>query len=261
MSGFESRWLDLREPVDRRSRDAGLLDKAAAFAAEAPDPLLVDLGCGTGSTLRAMAPLLPAARWRLVDNDPALLAEAESRAGAAAVETLRCDLADLSAAPLEGARLVTASALFDLTSRAFVEALADRLASLGAGLYAVLSYDGDVRWSAPHPLDLAVVAAFNRHQRGDKGFGPALGPDSGAALAEAFAARGFAVTTASTPWLLGPEDADLMCAFADGMARAAGEIGTLACDDLEEWRAARLDAAPHSRCTIGHRDVLALPPR
>ena len=73
--GFAADWLALREPADRAARDEALARRAAAAAG--PDPLIVDLGCGTGATWRALSPYLPkGARWRFVDKDPELLAKA-----------------------------------------------------------------------------------------------------------------------------------------------------------------------------------------
>ena len=57
MSGFSTDWLDLREDADRRARDRQLLVRARQWlhrdvpATQAP--VVVDLGAGTGSTLRA----------------------------------------------------------------------------------------------------------------------------------------------------------------------------------------------------------------
>ncbi|MCC4297775.1 methyltransferase domain-containing protein [Aurantimonas coralicida] len=261
MSGFDTNWLDLREPADGAARDTGLLQGAVAWLEGAGDaPLTVDLGCGTGSTLRAVSPHAPRLRWRLVDNDAALLSEAGRRLAATQnVETVQADLTDLDALDLSDVRLVTASALFDLASRDFVERLADRLVAAGAGLYAALSYDGSVAWSEEHRLDAAVVAAFNRHQRGDKGLGTALGPDAGPALADAFAARGYAVRTAPSPWRLGADEASLRRLFDVGMANAVAETGAIATPDLAGWRQMRMENAGRGTCRVGHLDVLALP--
>ena len=70
MSGFSSSWLTLREPYDRRARNAAVLDAVASWAAQRPSVAAVDLACGLGSTLRAVAERLPRRQsWRLVDND------------------------------------------------------------------------------------------------------------------------------------------------------------------------------------------------
>jgi SAM-dependent methyltransferase len=253
---FDRAWLDLREPADHAARDAGLLAAAAEWLAPVPGPVAVDLGCGTGSTVRAFDARAPdGLRWRLLDRDTALLDEAARRCGAAA-EPLAVDLGDLAALPLDGARLVTASALFDLMPEAWVLALVDRLAARGLGLYAALNYNGEMAWDPKLPDDPAVVEAFNRHQRSDKGLGPALGPAAAPVLARALTARGYAVRTAESPWRLGPEAAALQAELVTGIAAAAAETGLV---EAAVWGQARRAASGSTSCTIGHTDLLALP--
>lgn len=73
MAGFSSDWLALREPADAAARNRPLLASVAAFASSRKPLTILDLGAGTGSTLRALAPHLAAPqRWRLVDDDAAL---------------------------------------------------------------------------------------------------------------------------------------------------------------------------------------------
>ncbi len=106
MSGFSAGWLELREPYDARARNRDVLAAVAAAFADQSAVSIVDLGCGTGATLRAVAPHLPARQsWRLVDNDLGLLARAASsdRPAHASVTPTPVDLArDLEAA-LDGA--------------------------------------------------------------------------------------------------------------------------------------------------------------
>ena len=60
MSGFSPEWLALREPADTRARDPGLLGALAASLAGRDSVEVVDLGCGTGANIRAIAPELGA---------------------------------------------------------------------------------------------------------------------------------------------------------------------------------------------------------
>ena len=244
---FDAAWLELRAAADSAARDARLRAAALAWLDGASAPGVVDLGCGTGALWRDFA--RPAARWRLIDNDPRLLGLAAGRCPGA--ETVAADLADVAALPLGGARLVTASALLDLASAAWLDALAERLAAAGAAVYACLSYDGTMNWSPGRSDDAAVVAAFNDHQRRDKGLGPALGPEAPADFAAALARRGFAVRTAPSPWRLGP--GPLAATLAEGVAGAAAETGLAG-------TAAWLQARRTTRgCVVGHVDLLALP--
>ncbi|MGK9166928.1 class I SAM-dependent methyltransferase [Inquilinus limosus] len=258
MGSFSTAWLDLREPADHAARDSALRDAAASLV-EAGG-LIVDLACGTGSTARALQPrLAPAIRWRLVDQDAALLREAGRRTGAAA-ETVLCDLAREDP-PIEGASLVTASALLDLVSAAWIEGFADALKARRCPLYAGLSYDGRVSFDPAHPGDRVVTAAFNAHQRTDKGFGPALGPEGAKALAAALPSRGFTVRVAPSPWRLGPGDAQLVGPLLSGIAQAAAETGGIAAAEIEDWLAFRQARAADGRCLVGHVDLLAIPGR
>lgn len=240
MTGFSADWLDLREPADRAARDPGLLAAAADWLDAG---LAVDLGAGTGALARAWPD--EQARWRLAERDPALLAEARRRMPEA--ETVAADLAALDALPLGEVRLATCSALLDLVSADWLEALAARLAAGGLGFYAALSYDGRMAWEPPLAQDARVVAAFNADQRRDKGLGPALGSEAGPAAARIFAGQGFAVRMAPSPWRLPPGSA-LEAAAAAGVAAATGEAA---------WGQARAAAA--AACEVGHWDLLALP--
>lgn len=253
--GFSAEWLALREPADRAARDPGLVARAALAAG--PDPVILDLGCGTGSTLRVMGQHLPDhARWRLIDNDPALLDRAASEAPGRS-ETRRIDLRDLNALPLDGVTMVTASALLDLMPAAWIADLAERLAAARLPFYAALSYDGVMRWQPSLPGDAAITRAFNDHQRGDKGLGPALGPDSGPRAVEILRKAGFRVHHADSPWQLNGAEAPLHRALLDGIAMAAAEAGMT---DAGAWGRDRSRMAEHSRCHVGHIDILALPP-
>lgn len=249
---FDPDWLALREPADAASRDRGLLAALADWAGERALAVR-DLGCGTGSTFRALAPLAPALDWTLIDHDRTLLEEARAQTGA---RTRRLDLAAGIEEALDGAQVVTASAFFDLVSAAWLARFVAALPE-GAAIYAALSYDGRESWEPQPPHEAQALAAFHRHQGGDKGFGNALGPTAGATLAAALAQRGWRVRVADSAWRLGPGDAALIRRLADGAAQAVAETGALAPRALAEWTRARRAA---DRVEIGHLDLLALPP-
>ncbi|WP_028672601.1 class I SAM-dependent methyltransferase [Saccharospirillum impatiens] len=271
MSGFSIDWLDLREDADRRARDSSLREQALQWLTgegrSASAPLVVDLGAGTGSTLRALGGSgQQRLNWRLVDHDQTLLEEARRRHGAThVVEACVADLSPVEALPLAGARLVTASALFDLVSSGFVESLAtvlkDQCRQSPVGLYAALNYDGATLWTPPHPLDEPVLQAFNRDQRTDKGFGPALGPQAGPVMEAQFRRAGFEVYTAVSPWVLGATDQGMVSALIDGIASAVAGSSGLDSGALRDWVRFRHDHAATGTCTVGHTDLLVLPGR
>ncbi|MCG6121802.1 MAG: SAM-dependent methyltransferase [Microvirga sp.] len=279
MSGFSVDWLSLREGADHRSRDRALLAALSAAFAGRQEIDVVDLGCGSGSNLRALAAHLPARQnWRLVDHDAALLAaaretiadwadearrdgdnlEVETDGKRLRVSFVQADLArDVDAVLDPTPALVTAAALFDLCSRDWIARFAAAVAKRGAAFYTALTYDGRETWEPPHPADAAVLAAFHAHQASDKGFGLSAGPQATQVLAQAFASAGYRVETGDSPWRLGSDDAALIAALANGAAQAVAETGDLPAADVESWRAARTKAGVS--CLVGHADLLAHP--
>jgi trans-aconitate methyltransferase len=266
-------WLALREDADATARAPELVELVrvhmAAGARPAAPAVIRDLGCGTGSMGRWLAPRLPGPQlWILHDRDPGLLASAAARMPGGAADgapvtsrTQEGDLTGLRSADLAGTALVTASAVLDLLTAEEVDGLAAACAEVGAAALLALSVTGRVEFDPFDPLDAAFAAAFDAHQRRCVEGRRLLGPDGGAAAVEAFARRGAAVESRPSSWCLGADQLEL----ADEWLR--GWIGA-ACTqqpDLVRWAGAylrrRLDActAGQLRIVVGHVDVLALP--
>jgi SAM-dependent methyltransferase len=262
MSGFSAGWLAMREPYDRAARNGAVLDAVAAAFAGAPAATVTDLGCGTGATMRAMAPLLPTRQtWRLIDNDKSLLAAAAGAAPAGAnVATVAADLADAIEERIGDCDLVAMSALLDLVSSAWLDRLVAALARLSRPLYAALSYDGTVTLSPASRYDGEVIAAVNRHQRTDKGFGPALGPDAALAAPERLRAAGFGIVEGRSDWAFGAADSAIQMEMLAGWAAAAREIGADPAA-VDKWLGERRDhvTAGRSQMRVGHIDFFATP--
>lgn len=254
MSAFAADWLALRETADLRARDPGLMMRIGRLFHGRKSVRVMDLGAGTGSNMRALAPILPAGQiWTLVDADTALL-EAVHAPAAIAFETLPHDLA-VSLPDLDRSDLVTCAAFLDLVSENWCGMLADVLSAAGLPFYAALSYDGAARFAPAHDWDETMRRAVNAHQGGDKGFGPALGPDGAATLAGLLSARGYGVHVKRSPWRLGQADAPLTRAFLEGWAEAAADKGV----ETRDWLAFRRAAIDSGWIEIGHVDLLALP--
>ncbi|SHH34246.1 class I SAM-dependent methyltransferase [Marivita hallyeonensis] len=249
---FAPDWLDLREPADHAARDATLL--AQASGGLDPTSIVLDLGSGTGSTARAFSRFGACPRWRFLDGDARLLSIATARHPIA--EAIVVDLRDPTTLPLDGVGLVTSSALLDLMPRDWIEALARRLSLAGIPFYAALNYNGEMSWTPKLSDDARVIEAFNRHQLGDKGIGPATGPGSAPAARAAFERHGYRISTAESPWTLGPDDVVLQAELLKGIAAASGEAGEAG---TEDWLSARRSVLEHATARIGHTDILAVP--
>ena len=258
MAGFDPSWLALREPYDHAVRDRALTQMFTQALSAAPE--LVDLGCGTGSNLRYLAPHLPKSqRWTCIDYDSQLLAcLADQRPESIDVQTRELDLAvDLEATTIRPGMGVTGAALLDLASADWLERLATHCR--GAVVLMSLSFDGRMDWASADPVDEAVNAAFCRHQRSDKGFGPALGPDAAFYLANRLEESGHEVRMAPSDWVFRGDDGPILRAMVESVSAAAEEVDpSLA---LDTWRARRhreIDARTLA-LTVGHIDLLALP--
>ncbi len=256
---FSSDWLTLRSAADGRARSA-LTARLADVAGTLPRPLrALDLGAGTGATVRALAPhIRPPQEWTLVDADAALLEVAAASLAGQPGLTVATRVADLTVDPpwSEPPDIVTASALFDITSAAFVERLADALAADEIPFLAMLTYDGRMHVTPEHPFDAAIIDAFNTHQRGEKSFGRALGPDAADTLTAALRRAGATVEEADSAWRLSaPLDAELMQANFDGWASAAAEIMPEREGEIAAWRRDRRDDT--ATVFVGHRDHFA----
>jgi hypothetical protein len=289
MSGFSADWLSMREPFDAAARAAALvaeLRRRVPRGTSAAPFEIVDLGAGAGSNLRYLAPQLGGEQqWRLVDHDRALLdaAVVATRAWAAARGaavsptsaelTLRAadfacrvggeprDLVGddaLISLTLPTGGLVTAAALLDLVSRRWLETLAARCKAARAAVCFVLTYDGRTVCTPDEPEDALALDLFNRHQRLDKGFGPALGPAAPVAAEQELAKLGFRVLTQHSDWDIGPQHTAMQHALLDGWLRAALEIAPEHTTPLTAWhrrRRAHVDAG-RSRLVVGHVDLV-----
>src|SRR5690606_17274244 len=135
--------------------------------------------------------------------------------------------------------LVTASALFDLFSVEAIERLAAAVAAERCAFYTVLTYDGIAAFLPEHPADGAMREAFDRHQRTDKGFGPAAGPNASDALAAAFARYGYSVVRGKSPWVLDAHHRTLRRELERGWASAVRETGLVHPATIDDWLAHR----------------------
>ena len=269
MSGFSIEWLNLREASDHRARDKNLLKNAVDWLnnLQTKERVIVDLGSGTGSTIRCLQRFttqLPSIQWRLVDNDPEVLAEAIDRhSNDYSVESFLVDLSETQKLPLDSVSMITASALFDLVSENFIQELCQLVKGKNdyrpVGLYSALNYDGCIKWTPSHPLDAAILVNFNTDQRRDKGFGPALGPDASDFLQSQFNVTKFQCLSANSPWLLDSGDYLITESLINGISEVALQTDGLTNSDVLSWKAFRIKNIRTGSCFLGHTDILVLP--
>lgn len=261
-------WLTLRESADAAARSVELVD---ALRPHLPtDGLVVhDLGCGTGSMARWLAPQLHAPQhWVGYERDEDLLSRSATTPPPRSVDcqlvTVERRLRDITRLPtedLDGASLVTASALLDMMTSAEIDRVVATLASAACPVLITLSVIGQVELVPAHPLDGQFTAAFNAHQMRDTGHGPLTGPLAVNVASHALKQKGYTIHLAPSLWHLVSRDSALLNAWLEGWVGAACEqdpsLRPCATDYLG-WRVEQIEVDKLT-VTIHHHDLLALP--
>jgi hypothetical protein len=98
----------------------------------------------------------------------------------------------------------------------------------------------------------------NRHQRTDKGFGEAAGPDATDRAEEHFDSAGYHVERRPSEWMLPPDSRELQRQLIEGWAQASASIAPGA-TWIRDWQARRLDHIEGNRSwlMVGHADLAA----
>lgn len=256
-------WLTLREDADAAARS---LTMARDAAGRLRGPVIVhDLGSGTGSMMRWLAPLLPGPqRWVLHDWNPALM-ERAARARPREVADVQMrvgSLEHLRRQDLDGASLVVASALLDVLTAHEVQTIVQACVAARAPALFTLTVTGRVSFEPLDPADGVFEAAFNDHQRRVTHGRRLLGPDAVSVLLDLFRAARWETRVEESPWRLGASGGALLAEWMDGWLGAAVDERPA----LREWaveyartRSAQLGAGT-LRVDVHHQDVLAWPP-
>lgn len=263
-----SDWLALREAEDARARSGALVEAAAALLPAGP-VTVHDLGSGTGSMARWSAPRLPGPQtWVLHDWNAALAAQAAASGvprdrdgGEVVLRSSIGPLDGMTAATLDGASLVTASALLDVLTAAEAHAIVDACVAAGVPALLALSVTGEVALRPRHPLDRRVSSAFNAHQRRDVDGRRLLGPYAARIVEGLFRLAGWNVRRALTPWRLSGRDPQLLAEWFEGWVGAAEEQEPALRRDAAAYRELRRSQARRGELSavVYHLDLLAWP--
>jgi hypothetical protein len=262
-----SDWLALREPADAAARSLELVADLRWLVAARSALVIHDLGCGTGSMARWLAPQLAGPQhWVLHDRDAELLDHAAAHApprtadGAdVRVETRLADITRLDPDELKGADVVTASALLDMMSEAELDRFVRSCAGAGCPVLVTLSVVGRVELLPPHQLDAEIGDAFNAHQRRTTRAATLLGPDAAGRAVDRFTELGLDVTVHPSPWRLGPDQSVLAAEWLAGWVAAATEQRPALVGSAAPYLRLRLDQAATGTLsvTVHHEDLLA----
>jgi SAM-dependent methyltransferase len=262
-------WLALREAADAAARSAEFAEKLRRLLPTRGNTVIHDLGCGTGSMGRWLAPRLAGRQhWIGYDRDAELLAHAAANPpGFAAdgapvtVETRQRDITQLEPQELDGAGLITASALLDMMTEDELDRFVTSCAAAGCPVLLTISVIGRVELAPADPLDECLGRAFDAHQRRTVDGRRLLGPDAVDAAVARFTALGAEVLALPSPWQLGAGQAALAAEWFTGWVRAACELRPELTGAAAEYASRRLAqaAAGELGVTVHHQDLLITP--
>ncbi|MCU1527783.1 MAG: SAM-dependent methyltransferase [Frondihabitans sp.] len=263
-----SDWLALRESEDARARSLDLARTAASLLAGRPGDIH-DLGSGTGSMMRWLAPLLPGPQtWILHDWNQALTDRAlegarplDADGQPVSVSARTGNLENLEAPDLTGAGLVTASALLDVLTFTETHAIVQACLAAGSPAFVSLSVTGKVDLSPHDESDTSFETAFNLHQERDSGGRWLLGPNAGSVVRHLFEDAGWNVREVDTVWRLGSHDPRLLAEWFGGWVDAAVEQRPELRGEALAYRELRMTQASRGALSVAvhHTDLLAWP--
>ena len=261
-------WLALREPEDARAR-SGRLARAVGRRLGPGRITIHDLGSGTGSMMRWLAPQLPGPQtWVLHDWNSDLVDRAANGSAPldrdgrpVAILTRTGELSELDAGHLDGASLVTASALLDVLTSDEIRAVVRACVAVACPVLLSLSVTGEVRLEPWNPRDDAVAAAFDAHQERDAGGRRLMGPAGAACAERLFLEAGWSVRTARSPWQLGDHEPRLLEQWFEGWLDAALEQRPDLRDGGTAYRALRSVEMRRGALSavVQHTDLMAWP--
>ena len=98
---------------------------------------------------------------------------------------------------------------------------------------------------------------MNQHQRTDKSFGRALGPDASARASDILEGLGYDVVRDRSDWVLDRESYELQRQLIEGWAAAATQVAAADAELIARWRLRRIEhiRAGESSLTVGHEDL------
>lgn len=263
-------WLAVREAADAAARATDLVEEFRPYLPVGRPLVIHDLACGTGATMRWLAPQLPGPqRWVNHDLDEALLevlatgpTPAAAGGSPVTVQTRHNDVTRLEPSALAGAALITSSALLDLLCADELRSVVRACAQVQCPVLFTLTVTGEVRLEPRHSMDDVIAAAFNAHQRRAVSGRRLLGPDAADAAERMFADLGCAVTTRSSAWQLDSTSRALTYEWLVGWLAAACEQDHRLGAALDDYARRRLAAAVEGRLrvVVEHRDLLVRRP-
>lgn len=265
-----AQWLDARQNFDIAARDSFLLQQAIDFISHINDPVIVDLGSGTGNNTLSLLSHCPAnSNLVLVEQHADLLAISRNRISKQITQGCLGSLSyihrDLHRwlQEQDNVDLLCTNALLDLLTAAELKSLADAANRLGAAIYSTLNY-ADVTFLPSSRDDHFFMDLFERHMCRSLNRGIPLGPNTKTALTRLLGDSASShLYYADSHWVINSTERDFLrqnlAFYRDGIeAQIANGIDK---ERLDAWLDNKLNLIEQSKLTlrVKHWDYLILP--
>ncbi len=272
MEKFSSEWLTFREQEDLLARNSTILECVTEHLKGTKRLNILDIGCGTGATMRALLPEIKQPQhWTLLDADQELLARARCLNQPLVsdpnytLETVFADLTSGFGFLNREYSLVTATALLDLVSEAWIKKFVMALKHNNLSFYCSITPNNRIEIDPKDNLDKKVICTFNSHRYSDKGFGMSLGGHATDFTIEQLQRSGFNVSSASETWGNRHPNKSFRKIFnaklVEGISQAANNTKMIDASELKQWTDSRLSAIQNEECEIWFEimDFIAIP--
>ena len=192
MHEFQNKWLNLRESIDRNSRNQKILYLINNFYKNNSHIKIIDLGSGTGSNYRFLKSRLSNNQyWSFVDISYQSTSFFKKNIKySSKIKKTNFKIVDainnLNKIKFNEYNLVTGSAFLDILPNKWFKKF-HRLNADTEIVYFALNYDGNFKFLPKHKDDKKIVNIFNKDQKSDKGIGElAVGPNCTSIIKKVF---------------------------------------------------------------------------
>ena len=183
MHEFQNKWLNLRESVDRNSRNKKILYLINKFYKNKKNIRIIDLGSGAGSNFRFLKPRLSNNQyWSFVDiSHQSTNFFKKNIKFSSKIKKTNFKIVDvinnLNKITFNDYNLVTGSAFLDILPKKWFKNF-HKLNIDTEIVYFALNYNGYFKFFPKHKDDKKILDIFNKDQKSDKGIGEvAVGPN------------------------------------------------------------------------------------
>lgn len=257
--GFDQSWLSCRAPYDAMARRRDLEEQAWSQISRISDPVVLDLGCGSGNNVLFLAKRWPGVSgWAGIDHDEHLIHEASRRTQEDGINFtgVVADLLDLDHhLKVLQPNLLVANAVFDLFTAEMMTAVLSDLKKHRMPLLTTLNYTS-MEWADPLPHESAVIQLYEAHMVRPRPSGNGLGPTAPNMIGQIVESLGGMIDMRESVWEIPASDAVMQRHLLGFMSDSVSQMISSETIQEAEFRAWLDSRTIHlSDLRVTHQDI------